>query len=265
MSIEISNKNRSRIKDVNDLRKSFGFKQIDALQKQSLINDVFHSVAKRYDIMNDVMSAGLHHLWKDAMVAWLSPPQGNAWKVLDVAGGTGDIAFRILETSCRRAHVTVLDINTSMLKIGHGRAVKKNLTHCMDFIEANAEFLPFANNHFDAFTIAFGIRNIPNINKVLEEALRVLKPGGHFICLEFSEVKIPFFDKLYDLWSFHAIPRIGQIIAGDASSYRYLVESIRKFPQQKDFAAMIRKIGFSRVNYRNLIGGIAAIHSGWKI
>ncbi|RCL02329.1 MAG: 4-benzoquinol methylase [Candidatus Tokpelaia sp. JSC189] len=261
----ISNEERSRITPAGGMEKSFGFKQVDALEKQNLINEVFHSVARKYDIMNDVISVGMHRLWKDAMAIWLSPPETHSWHVLDVAGGTGDIAFRILKASRYHAHATVLDINNSMLEVGRERAVKKSLTDYIDFVEANAEFLPFTDNYFDAYTIAFGIRNVPHIDKALEEALRVLKPGGRFICLEFSEVEMPILDKLYDFWSFHGIPRIGQMIAGDASSYRYLVESIRRFPRQKDFSAMIGNAGFSRVSYRNLTAGIAAIHSGWKI
>jgi len=265
MTTGISDEERSRISAAGGMEKSFGFKQVEEAEKQNLVNSVFHSVARNYDIMNDVMSAGMHRLWKDAMVAWLSPPRNHGWQVLDVAGGTGDVAFRILEASCRHAHATVLDINSSMLEVGHERAVKKGLADDMDFVEANAEALPFEDNRFDAYTIAFGIRNVPHIDKALEEALRVLKPGGRFMCLEFSEVEMPILDRLYDFWSFHGIPRIGQMIAGDAGSYRYLVESIRKFPCQKDFAAMIEKAGFSRVSYRNLTGGIAAIHAGWKI
>jgi len=260
-----SDEERSRVSAAGGMEKSFGFRQVSEDEKQTLVNRVFHSVARKYDIMNDVMSGGMHRLWKDVMVTWLSPPRMSGWRALDVAGGTGDIAFRMIEASGRYAHVTVLDINSSMLDIGRERAVKKGLADYVDFVEANAEALPFADNHFDAYTIAFGIRNVPHVNKALEEARRVLKPGGRFMCLEFSEVEIPILDKLYDLWSFHGIPRIGQIIAGDADSYRYLVESIRKFPGQKDFAAMIGKAGFARVNYRNLTGGIAAVHSGRKI
>lgn len=256
---------KSRISDQGGMEESFGFTKVEESKKQSMVNEVFHSVAKKYDIMNDVMSGGLHRLWKDAMVAWLAPPHIDGWKVLDVAGGTGDISFRIVEASKRHAHATVLDINGSMLEVGLDRAHKKGLTSYVNFVEANAEKLPFDDASFDAYTIAFGIRNVPHIDKALSEAFRVLKPGGRFLCLEFSEVEMPILDKVYDLWSFHGIPRMGQMIAGDADSYRYLVESIRKFPKQNDFAAMITKAGFSRVAYRNLTGGIAAMHSGWKI
>lgn len=244
---------------------SFGFTKVDETQKQSMVDGVFHSVAENYDKMNDILSLGLHRVWKNSMVAWLSPPALSSWKLLDVAGGTGDIAFRILNASRQKAHATVLDINSSMLNIGKKRAQKNGLAPFIDFVEANAELLPFEDQSFDAYTIAFGIRNVPHIDKALTEAFRVLKPGGRFLCLEFSNVEMPLLDKVYDLWSFHAIPRLGQLIAGDRDAYRYLVESIRKFPKQDDFACMIRNAGFSQVSYRNLTGAIATIHSGWKI
>lgn len=244
---------------------SFGFRQVDSGEKQPLVNEVFHNVARRYDMMNDLMSAGMHRVWKSAFVDWLSPPKRSGWKALDVAGGTGDIAFRILEASDRKADVTVLDINGSMLEVGRDRAAKKGIAEHLSFVEANAEELPFPGKSFDAYTIAFGIRNVPRIDVALSEAFRVLKTGGRFMCLEFSEVEMPMLDKFYDAWSFNAIPAIGKAVTGDGDSYRYLVESIRKFPGQEDFAAMIRNAGFSRVAYRNYSGGIAAAHSGWKL
>ncbi|MCV3239714.1 bifunctional demethylmenaquinone methyltransferase/2-methoxy-6-polyprenyl-1,4-benzoquinol methylase UbiE [Mesorhizobium sp. ZC-5] len=244
---------------------SYGYRRVGAGDKQSLVNDVFHRVANRYDLMNDLMSGGLHRLWKDALVAWLNPPKRAGWKVLDVAGGTGDIAFRIIEASGGQAHATVLDINGSMLAVGRERAEKQGLAAGTDFVEANAEELPFADETFDAYTIAFGIRNVPRIEAALAEACRVLKPGGRFLCLEFSEVDMPLLDKAYEAWSFNAIPRIGQAVTGDGEPYAYLVESIRKFPNQENFAAMIRGAGFERVAYRNYSGGIAALHSGWKL
>jgi demethylmenaquinone methyltransferase/2-methoxy-6-polyprenyl-1,4-benzoquinol methylase len=244
---------------------SYGFRQVGAGEKQGLVNDVFHKVANRYDLMNDLMSAGLHRLWKDAMVTWLNPPKRPGWRVLDVAGGTGDIAFRIVEASDRNAHATVLDINGSMLAVGKDRAEKRGLADHVEFVEANAEELPFDDRTFDAYTIAFGIRNVPRIDVALQEALRVLKPGGRLLVLEFSEVEMPVLDKVYEQWSFNAIPRIGQMVAGDGEPYRYLVESIAKFPNQENFAAMIRKAGFDRVSYRNYSGGISALHSGWKL
>jgi len=244
---------------------SYGFRDVAEGEKQALVNDVFHKVAKRYDIMNDVMSAGLHRPWKDAMIAALNPRKDPDYKVLDVAGGTGDIAFRIVEASNRLAHATVLDINGSMLGVGAERAKKKGLTKNLTFVEANAEELPFEDASFDAYTIAFGIRNVPRIDVALSEAYRVLKRGGRLLVLEFSEVDLPLLDKFYEAWSFNAIPRFGKMITGDAEPYQYLVESIRKFPNQENFAKMIRTAGFSRVNFTNYTGGIAALHSGWKI
>ena len=244
---------------------SYGFRKVGEGEKQALVNDVFHKVAKRYDIMNDIMSAGLHRAWKDAMIAALNPRKDPAFNVLDVAGGTGDIAFRIVEASDRLAHATVLDINGSMLAVGADRAAKKSLSANLDFVEANAEDLPFEDRSFDAYTIAFGIRNVPRIDVALKEAHRVLKRGGRLLVLEFSEVDLPLLDRFYDQWSFKAIPQFGKMITGEAEPYQYLVESIRKFPNQKDFAAMIGKAGFSRVTFTNYTGGIAALHSGWKL
>jgi demethylmenaquinone methyltransferase / 2-methoxy-6-polyprenyl-1,4-benzoquinol methylase len=254
-----------RAKDRDGMEASFGFTAVRPSEKQERVNDVFHKVAKRYDIMNDLMSAGLHRAWKDAVVDWLSPPKRAGWTALDVAGGTGDIAFRIVEASDRKAQVTVLDINGSMLDVGRDRAEKRGLAANLDFVEANAEDLPFEDGVFDAYTIAFGIRNVPRIDVALSEAFRVLKPGGRFLCLEFSEVDMPLLDRIYDEWSFKAIPRIGEAVTGDGESYKYLVESIRKFPDQSNFADMIGKAGFERVSFRNYSGGIVAAHSGWKL
>lgn len=256
---------RARIGAQGGMEQSFGFQTVAEQEKQALVNRVFHSVAGKYDVMNDVMSAGLHRLWKNALVAWLSPPKRAGWRLLDIAGGTGDIAFRAVKASGKQAKAVLLDINGSMLEEGKARAAQKGLGQNVEFVEADAEKLPFPDADFDACTIAFGIRNVPHISAALAEAYRVLKPGGRFLCLEFSEVEMPFLDKIYDLWSFHALPRLGQIIAGDAESYRYLAESIRKFPKQADFAAMMRQAGFAHVEYRNFTGGIAALHSGWKI
>jgi demethylmenaquinone methyltransferase/2-methoxy-6-polyprenyl-1,4-benzoquinol methylase len=222
-------------------------------------------VANRYDLMNDLMSGGLHRLWKDAMVTWLNPPKRPGWSVLDVAGGTGDIAFRIVEASGRNAHATVLDINGSMLAVGRDRAEKKGLTANTDFVEANAEELPFAEASFDAYTIAFGIRNVPRIDAALAEAYRVLKPGGRFLCLEFSFVDTPGLDRLYELYSFNVIPQLGRMVTGDAESYRYLVESIRKFPRPNAFAGMMREAGLARAKWDVMSGGIVALHSGWRL
>ena len=244
---------------------AYGFREVRAGEKQNLVNEVFHKVARRYDLMNDLMSAGLHRVWKDAMVTWLNPPARDGWSVLDVAGGTGDIAFRIVDASRGHAQATVLDINGSMLAVGQDRAEKRGLAGQVDFVEANAEQLPFDDNSFDAYTVAFGIRNVPRIDVALGEARRVLRPGGRLLCLEFSEVSMPLLDKVYDAWSFQAIPRIGEIVAGEGEPYQYLVESIRKFPNQRDFASMIRAAGFDRVTWRDYSGGIAALHSGWKL
>jgi demethylmenaquinone methyltransferase/2-methoxy-6-polyprenyl-1,4-benzoquinol methylase len=246
---------------------SFGFTDVPLAEKQGLVDDVFHKVAERYDVMNDVMSGGLHRVWKDAMIARLAPPRTSRkpFRVLDMAGGTGDIAFRIVERSEGNARVTVSDINGSMLGVGRTRAEKRGLLANLEFVEANAEELPFESGSFDAYTIAFGIRNVPRIEKALAEAYRVLRPGGRFLCLEFSTVDVPVLDRIYDAWSFRVIPPMGRLIAGDAEPYQYLVESIRKFPTQERFADMIRRAGFSKVDYTNMTGGIAALHSGWKI
>ncbi|QPB19962.1 bifunctional demethylmenaquinone methyltransferase/2-methoxy-6-polyprenyl-1,4-benzoquinol methylase UbiE [Rhizobium sp. 007] len=256
---------QSRTSANGGMETSYGFREVPSGEKQGLVNDVFHKVARRYDIMNDVMSMGMHRAWKDAMVAALNPRKEPGYKVLDVAGGTGDIAFRIVEASNRMAHATVLDINGSMLGVGAERADKKRLSDNLTFIEANAEVLPFEAGTFDAYTIAFGIRNVPHIDVALSQAYRVLKRGGRLLVLEFSEVDMPLLDKVYEAWSFNAIPRFGKAITGDAEPYQYLVESIRKFPNQENFSEMIRKAGFSRVTYTSYTGGIAALHSGWKL
>ena len=256
---------QQRVSSDGGMQTSYGFRTVSDGEKQELVNDVFHKVAKRYDIMNDVMSAGMHRVWKDAMGASLNPPRRPGFRFLDVAGGTGDIAFRIVAASDGQAQGTVLDINGSMLGVGAERATKKGYAENLDFVEANAEELPFEDASFDAYTIAFGIRNVPDIDKALREAYRVLRRGGRFLCLEFSEVEMPILDRIYDAWSFNGIPAVGKAIAGEAEPYQYLVESIRKFPRQRDFAAMIERAGFSRVGYTNYTGGIAALHSAWKI
>jgi demethylmenaquinone methyltransferase/2-methoxy-6-polyprenyl-1,4-benzoquinol methylase len=244
---------------------SYGFQSVGEGEKQGRVNDVFHKVAKRYDIMNDLMSAGLHRIWKNAMIAALNPRKDAGYRLLDVAGGTGDIAFKAIEASNRLAQATVLDINGSMLAVGADRAEKNGLKPNVTFVEANAEELPFAASSFDAYTIAFGIRNVPRIDVALSEAYRVLKRGGRLLVLEFSEVDLPILDRFYEEWSFKAIPAIGKAVTGDGEPYKYLVESIRKFPNQHDFAEMIRRAGFARVTFTNYTGGIAALHSGWKI
>ena len=248
----------------NDDTTNFGFERVALDEKQGRVDDVFRSVAKRYDLMNDLMSAGLHRAWKAQLIAMLRPPQGRAFRHLDVAGGTGDIAFRALAAGGPGTHVTVLDINEAMLRVGAERAGDR-FDGRIDFVTGNAETLPLPAESFDAYTIAFGIRNVPRIDAALKEAHRVLKPGGRFLCLEFSKVDLPVLDKIYDAYSFHVIPRLGARVAGDADSYRYLVESIRQFPTPGAFAGMIEAAGFRHVTHRRLSGGIVAIHSGWKV
>lgn len=242
----------------------FGFERVALAEKQGRVDDVFHSVARRYDVMNDLMSAGLHRAWKAQLVSMLRPAKGRPFDHLDVAGGTGDVAFRVLDAGGPQTRVTVLDINESMLRVGAERA-KTRFGERIAFVTGNAESLPLPADAFDAYTIAFGIRNVPRIEAALTEAKRVLKPGGRFLCLEFSAVDIPLLDRIYDAYSFHVIPRLGARVAGDAASYRYLVESIRQFPTRGAFAGMIERAGFRHVTDRALSGGIVAIHSGWKV
>jgi len=244
----------------------FGFRDVPLGEKQTLVNDVFHSVARRYDLMNDLMSAGLHRVWKDLMINALDPPRGDRpFALLDVAGGTGDIAFRAALAAGPGFRATVCDINSDMLGVGRERAAARHLDDRVSFVEGNAEALAFTDRHFDGYTIAFGIRNVPRIDLALREAYRVLRPGGRFLCLEFSTVDVPGLDRLYDLFSFKVIPPLGRAVTGDAESYQYLVESIRKFPKPSAFAEMIRAAGFSRVTWQSLSGGIVALHSGWRL
>ena len=238
---------------------SFGYEQVDPAEKTRRVGDVFASVAKRYDVMNDLMSAGMHRVWKDDFVRALKPRAGEA--MLDMAGGTGDIAFRIKAAG---ADVTVADINPAMLEVGIDRAAAKGLTGLV-WREENAEILTFPDRSFDAYTIAFGIRNVTDIAASLAEAHRVLRFGGRFFCLEFSTTEWPGFGEIYDLYSEKLVPRIGKAVAGDAESYRYLIESIRRFPKMPEFAAMIEAAGFANVKYRPILGGAVAIHSGWKL
>jgi demethylmenaquinone methyltransferase/2-methoxy-6-polyprenyl-1,4-benzoquinol methylase len=227
---------------------------------------VFSKVAERYDLMNDLMSGGLHRLWKSDFVSMINPPKGEApFRLLDVAGGTGDIVMRALRACGPQTTAVICDISPEMLDVGRRRVTDSGLSDRITLIEGNAETLPFDDKSFDAYTISFGIRNVTHIDNALAEAYRVLKTGGHFLCLEFSEVQVPILDRIYDFHSFEVIPRLGKLTAGDAQPYQYLVESIRKFPKQEQFAEMIRAAGFQNVTYRNLTGGIAAIHSGWRI
>jgi demethylmenaquinone methyltransferase/2-methoxy-6-polyprenyl-1,4-benzoquinol methylase len=233
--------------------------------KQALVDDVFHSVARRYDVMNDLMSFGLHRAWKNAVVAAVNAPKNRPFALLDIAGGTGDVALRVIESGGAETRATVCDINADMLAVGRQRSSKRSCDDAITFIEGNAEALPFADRSFDAATIAFGIRNVPRIDRALAEAYRVLKIGGRFHCLEFSAVDVPGLDRVYELYSFNVIPALGRAVAGDADSYRYLVESIRRFPNPEAFAAMLRAAGFARVSFQKMTGGIVALHSGWRL
>ncbi len=245
---------------------SFGFEDVPLGERQGRVNRVFSSVAERYDLMNDLMSAGMHRLWKEDLVTQINPPKSDAaFRLLDVAGGTGDIAMRCMKRGGLGCSAVICDISPEMLEVGQKRVVDAGLGDQIELVEGNAEALSFDDRRFDAYTIAFGIRNVTDIPKALREAFRVLKPGGHFLCLEFSKCTVPMLDRLYDFHSFEVIPRLGQLAANDKHSYQYLVESIRKFPAQHQFADMVREAGFDNVSYRNLTGGIAAIHSGWKI
>jgi demethylmenaquinone methyltransferase/2-methoxy-6-polyprenyl-1,4-benzoquinol methylase len=254
----------------------FGFEQVPLADKQALVDDVFRSVASRYDLMNDLMSAGVHRAWKDALVTAVNPPPKGrpgrldgkgerAFALLDLAGGTGDIAFRVVEAGGGGIRATVLDINADMLAGGRARASERGLDHAIDFVEANAESLPFADRSYDTVTIAFGIRNVPRIAVALSEAYRVLRLGGRFLCLEFSTVDVPGLDALYDFYSFNVIPALGRAVARDADAYRYLVESIRRFPPPEAFAELMRTAGFARVSFQRMTGGIVALHSGWRL
>ena len=244
----------------------FGYRRVPLGDKQALVDDVFRSVAPRYDLMNDLMSGGLHRAWKEALVATVNPPKSvRAFAALDLAGGTGDVALRIAKAGGPGTRVTVADINPQMLELGRERAREQGYDDVVQFIEANAEALPSPDRSFDAVTIAFGIRNVPRIDAALAEAHRVLRHGGRFLCLEFSSVDVPGLDRLYELYSFNVIPALGRAVAGDAEAYRYLVESIRRFPPPERFADMIRAAGFRRVSFQRLTGGVVALHSGWRL
>jgi len=254
----------------------FGYRQVPLTGKQALVDGVFDKVARRYDLMNDLMSGGLHRAWKDALITAINPPPKGRpgrldekpdrdFALLDVAGGTGDVSFRTVASSGAGTHATVADINAEMLSVGRERARTTGLDDAVTFVDANAESLPFPDKSFDAVSIAFGIRNVPRIDVALAEMHRVLKFGGHFLCLEFSNVDVPGLDALYELYSFNVVPALGRAVVGDAEPYRYLVESIRRFPRPAAFAEMMRAAGFARVSHRPISGGIVALHSGWRL
>ena len=240
----------------------FGFQSVPESEKAGRVRSVFSSVASKYDVMNDVMSGGAHRIWKDAMMDWLAPRSGQ--RLLDVAGGTGDISFRFLKRA-RHAHATVLDLTNEMLEEGKSRAEAAQLGGSLDWVVGDAMALPFADNSFDIYTISFGIRNVTCPQDALNEAFRVLKPGGRLMVLEFSQIPNDLLQWIYDRYSFNVIPNMGELIANDRDSYQYLVESIRKFPNQDTFLDMVRAAGFEIAKYRNLTMGVACLHSGWKI
>jgi demethylmenaquinone methyltransferase / 2-methoxy-6-polyprenyl-1,4-benzoquinol methylase len=240
----------------------FGFQDVPEADKAGMVHGVFSRVASRYDVMNDLMSLGIHRLWKDAMMDWLAPRPGL--RLLDVAGGTGDVAFRFLKRA-PGASAVVCDMTEPMLIEGRKRAEAASLSESLDWVVGDAMALPFPDASFDVYTISFGIRNVTRIPEALAEAYRVLRPGGRLMVLEFSQIPNDLLQKVYDLYSFNIIPAMGQVVTGDRASYQYLVESIRKFPDQDSFAALIRAAGFGQVSYRNLTMGVAALHSGWKL
>ena len=247
---------------------SFGFREVAAEDKPSLVRGVFESVADRYDLMNDLMSGGIHRLWKSAMIDWLRPRPGQHF--IDVAGGTGDIAFRILERlragdNPAPSRIVVCDLTPAMLAVGRDRAIDRGILSGIEWVNGDAENLPFADLSFDAYTVAFGFRNLTHLDQALTDARRVLRPGGRLLCLEFSHVAVPMLDRLYDLYSFQVLPLLGQIVARDRPAYQYLVESIRRFPRQDELAQRITAAGFEQVTFRNLTGGIAALHSAWRL
>lgn len=247
----------------DELARSFGYEAVDPAEKATKVRQVFDRVASRYDLMNDLMSGGVHRLWKDALVDWLAPRRGIHH--LDVAGGTGDVAFRIMDRVGSDARMTVCDINHAMLEVGRDRAIDRGLVHGLSWVAGDAMALPFRDKSVDSYTIAFGIRNVTHIDRALHEAYRVLKPGGRFLCLEFSRLLVPQLRTIYDQYSLRMIPLMGRLVANDSESYRYLVESIRRFPDQKSFARLVADAGFGLVKVRNLSGGVAAIHSGWRL
>ncbi len=240
----------------------FGFDEVPAAEKGAKVQALFGRVAARYDLMNDLMSGGIHRLWKDAMIRRLAPRDGE--RFLDVAGGTGDIAFRIAKQA-PQAQTMVLDLTPEMLAVGRDRALDQGLVDGLTWMAGDAQALPLPDRSVNAYTIAFGLRNVTDPGLALAEAYRVLKPGGRFVCLEFSQVILPVLDRLYDLYSFRVLPLLGAVVAQDRAGYQYLVESIRRFPPQAELAQMMQEQGFRRAQWRNLSGGIAALHYGWRL
>ncbi|MDA3859082.1 MAG: bifunctional demethylmenaquinone methyltransferase/2-methoxy-6-polyprenyl-1,4-benzoquinol methylase UbiE [Roseovarius sp.] len=247
---------------MSDKTTHFGFETVPEAEKAGRVRGVFGNVASKYDVMNDAMSMGIHRIWKDAMMDWLAPRAGQ--RLLDVAGGTGDVSFRFLKRA-GSGHATVLDLTEQMLIEGRKRAEADQMAASLDWVVGDAMALPFEDNTFDVYTISFGIRNVTRPQEALNEAFRVLRPGGRLMVLEFSQIPNDMMQKVYDLYSFNIIPRLGQVIANDRDSYQYLVESIRQFPDQETFLQMVRDAGFGQAKYRNLSLGIACLHSGWKI
>ena len=257
----MSKNQKSSINKKRDETTHFGYKKVSMDEKAPLVREVFNAVAPRYDLMNDLMSLGIHRLWKRAMINWLIPRENM--ELLDVGGGTGDIALRFLDSG--GGNVTVVDINSEMLKEGKEKTFGNLMSNKIHWLQSNSEKLPIKDNYFDAYTTAFCIRNVTHIDQMLSEAYRVLKPGGRFMCLEFSHVVIPVLEKIYEAYSFSVLPALGKIVAGDREAYQYLAESIRQFPDQSTFSEMISASGLEQVKVRNLSGGIAAIHSAWRI
>ncbi len=247
---------------MTDKTTHFGAQTVLESEKAGKVKSLFGDVASKYDIMNDVMSVGIHRIWKEAMMDWLAPRAGQ--KLLDVAGGTGDVSFKFLKRA-GHGHATVLDLTEQMLVEGRQRAEADSLADSLDWVVGDAMALPFLDNTFDVYTISFGIRNVTRPQEALNEAYRILRPGGRLMVLEFSQLPNPMMQKAYDLYSFNVIPRMGQMIANDRDSYQYLVESIRNFPDQETFLGMVREAGFEQAKYRNMTMGIAALHSGWKL
>ena len=261
--VKLANMAAHRASEGKNARADFGFRRVPEGEREGLVRAVFDSVAGRYDLMNDLMSGGVHRLWKTALIDTLAPHPGM--HLLDVAGGTGDIAFRFLGRVKGEGRASVCDINQAMLSVGRDRALDKGIVAGIEWLCGDAEALPLTDGSVDAYTIAFGLRNVTGIDKALREARRVLKPGGRFLCMEFSRVVLPILDRLYERYSFAVVPAIGAAVTGDRQAYQYLVESIAIFPSQEELAERITGAGFDLVKYRNLSGGIAAIHSAWRV